>query len=182
MRCSVFSTVDHRGVVSSIVATLSLGFARPTRSRVVPAGDPRVTLAGLERLELSLLANGGDRLRFAVADGQLDGAWRRFVFRPMTAGQAVLPSEHVDQLWHLCLVYTRDNWVVVCKPVLGAPHHCPRRLEAQSRSRGIRCVESSNSGGAPSGFPRTALERPWAAREMPFWRRFGVTLISQTVP
>lgn len=66
MRSSVFSTVDHGGVVFSIVATLSLGFARPTRSRVVPAGDPRGTLAGLERLELSLLANGGDRLRFAV--------------------------------------------------------------------------------------------------------------------
>lgn len=67
MRASVFSTVDHGGVVLSVVATLSLGFALPTRSRVVPAGDPRVTLAGLERLELSLLANGGDRLRFAVA-------------------------------------------------------------------------------------------------------------------
>jgi len=54
--------------------------------------------------------------------------YRRFVFLAMTAGQAVTPSEDVDQVWHLHLAYTHDYWETFCGEVLGRPlHHGPTR-------------------------------------------------------
>jgi uncharacterized protein (TIGR04222 family) len=54
--------------------------------------------------------------------------YRRFVFLALTAGQAVTPSEDVDQVWHLHLAYTRDYWEIFCRDVLGAAlHHGPTR-------------------------------------------------------
>jgi uncharacterized protein (TIGR04222 family) len=54
--------------------------------------------------------------------------YRRFVFLAMTAGHSVTPSEDVDQVWHLHLVYTRDYWDTFCGEVLQAPlHHGPTR-------------------------------------------------------
>src|SRR5262249_50370448 len=38
------------------------------------------------------------------------------------------PSEMVDQVWHLHLVYTRSYWTAFCDGVLGRPlHHEPTR-------------------------------------------------------
>ena len=54
--------------------------------------------------------------------------YRRFVFLAMTAGRRVCPSEHVDQVWHLHLTYTRSYWQRFCGEVLGRPlHHDPTR-------------------------------------------------------
>ncbi len=54
--------------------------------------------------------------------------YRRFVFLAMTAGHEVVPSEVVDQVWHLHLLYTEDYWGEFCPKVLGRPlHHGPGR-------------------------------------------------------
>ncbi|MBK8979333.1 MAG: TIGR04222 domain-containing membrane protein [Planctomycetes bacterium] len=71
--------------------------------------------------------------------------YRRFVFLAGVADTPVTPSDQVDQVWHLHLLYTRDYWQVFCPQVLGFElHHGPTRggagqretfLEQYSRTR-----------------------------------------------
>ncbi len=52
--------------------------------------------------------------------------YKRFLLLAMHAGHPVTPSEAVDQVWHLHLVYTRSYWQDLCTNVLGHPlHHEP---------------------------------------------------------
>jgi hypothetical protein len=52
--------------------------------------------------------------------------YRRFVFLAMVAGHPVTPSDQVDQVWHLHLLYTKSYWDRLCGDVLGRPlHHEP---------------------------------------------------------
>lgn len=52
--------------------------------------------------------------------------YKRFLFLAMTAGHPVTPSEAVDQVWHLHLLYTRSYWKELCGEVLGRElHHEP---------------------------------------------------------
>ncbi len=52
--------------------------------------------------------------------------YRRFVTLAMTAGHPVCPSDDVDEVWHLHLLYTRDYWNEFCGKLLGRPlHHDP---------------------------------------------------------
>ena len=51
--------------------------------------------------------------------------YKNFVFLAVTAGHPVTPSDEVDQVWHLHLLYTRAYWEDFCK-ILGGPlHHGP---------------------------------------------------------
>lgn len=54
--------------------------------------------------------------------------YRRFAFLAVAAGHPVSPSDAVDQVWHLHLLYTRDYWDEFCPKTLGmALHHGPAR-------------------------------------------------------
>lgn len=74
-------------------------------------------------------------LRLAAENGWQPGftqraieEYRRFAFLATAAGHPVSPSDAVDQVWHLHLLYTRDYWGEFCPKVLGAPlHHGPAR-------------------------------------------------------
>ncbi len=56
------------------------------------------------------------------------GEYKRFVVLCVCAGHPCTPSEHVDQAWHLHMVYTRSYWEAMCEEILGAPlHHGPTR-------------------------------------------------------
>ena len=51
--------------------------------------------------------------------------YKKFVFLAMTAGHPVTPSDEVDQVWHLHLLYTRSYWEDFNR-ILGRPlHHGP---------------------------------------------------------
>mgnify|MGYP000681002662 CR=1 FL=1 len=51
--------------------------------------------------------------------------YKKFVFLAVTAGHPVTPSDEVDEVWHLHLLYTRSYWDEFCK-ILGRPlHHSP---------------------------------------------------------
>lgn len=53
--------------------------------------------------------------------------YKKFVFLAVSAGHPVSPSDEVDQVWHLHLLYTRSYWGDFCK-ILGGPlHHGPTR-------------------------------------------------------
>ncbi len=54
--------------------------------------------------------------------------YKRFLFLAMVAGHVVTPSEDVDEVWHLHMLYSREYWNGLCKEVLGRPlHHAPSR-------------------------------------------------------
>jgi len=54
--------------------------------------------------------------------------YKRFICLAMMAGHPVSPSEAVDQVWHLHLVYTKSYWQKLCRDVLGRDlHHEPTR-------------------------------------------------------
>jgi hypothetical protein len=53
-------------------------------------------------------------------------AYRRFCFLACVSSSPVTPSEAVDEVWHLHLIYTRDYWDVWCGEVLKRKlHHDP---------------------------------------------------------
>ena len=45
--------------------------------------------------------------------------YRRFMFLAVTAGHPVTPSDQVDQVWHLHLLYTCSYWDRFCRETLG---------------------------------------------------------------
>src|SRR5215470_14198652 len=54
--------------------------------------------------------------------------YRKFIYLLCVTDSPLTPSETVDQVWHLHLVYTRSYWTVFCGGVLGRPlHHEPTR-------------------------------------------------------
>jgi uncharacterized protein (TIGR04222 family) len=54
--------------------------------------------------------------------------YKKFVFLAMVAGHVVSPSDQVDQVWHLHMLYTRSYWDDFCKSVLGKVlHHEPTK-------------------------------------------------------
>jgi len=54
--------------------------------------------------------------------------YKRFVFLAMEAGHMVSPSEAVDQVWHLHLVFTESYWQRMCGEVCGRRlHHHPTK-------------------------------------------------------
>lgn len=54
--------------------------------------------------------------------------YKRFIFLAMVAGHPVSPSEAIDHVWHLHLLYTRSYWQRMCRDLLGRDlHHEPTR-------------------------------------------------------
>ncbi|MBP2158363.1 MULTISPECIES: hypothetical protein [Asticcacaulis] len=61
-----------------------------------------------------------DFARRAVAE------YKRFIYLACVSGHTVTPSEEIDSVWHLHLIYTRDYWDRFCKDTLKRPvHHGP---------------------------------------------------------
>lgn len=62
--------------------------------------------------------------------------YRRFAFLAMVAGHPVTPSDQVDQVWHLHLLYTESYWDRFCRGTLGKPlHHHPTKGGSGERGK-----------------------------------------------
>lgn len=62
--------------------------------------------------------------------------YRRFLVLAMHAGHPVTPSDAVDQVWHLHLVYSDSYWNKLCAEVLGKPlHHYPTQGGEQEHEK-----------------------------------------------
>ncbi len=44
--------------------------------------------------------------------------YKRFMFLAVEAGHMVSPSETIDKVWHLHLIYTRSYWIELCEKIL----------------------------------------------------------------
>jgi hypothetical protein len=52
--------------------------------------------------------------------------YRKFCFLAVHAGHPVTPSDEVDQVWHLHLLYSRHYWEALCRDTIEMPlHHGP---------------------------------------------------------
>lgn len=75
------------------------------------------------------------------------GAWfeyLRFLYLTRRAGREVTPSNEVDAVWHLHLVYTRSYWNELCPNVLDGPlHHGPTLGGASEGARYLEQYEST---------------------------------------
>ena len=54
--------------------------------------------------------------------------YKRFMFLVCISNQPQTPSDQVDQVWHLHLLYTQSYWIDFCKHILGKDiHHGPTK-------------------------------------------------------
>src|SRR3712207_2625356 len=60
--------------------------------------------------------------------------YKKFIFLAVVAEHPVTPSDQVDQVWHLHLLYTRSYWEEFCPKVLQMPlHHGPTQGGSRER-------------------------------------------------
>jgi uncharacterized protein (TIGR04222 family) len=91
--------------------------------------DPSHEIGFLAHL---MRANGWSR-PFAV--GAIE-EYRKFVFLALVSDHQVTPSDQVDQVWHLHLLFSDAYWNDFCPRVLGRPlHHHPARGGQEERGR-----------------------------------------------
>jgi hypothetical protein len=101
----------------------------------------------MNRLQAYELDDIGARLSFSKRLAR-DNAWsetyaqrvieeyKRFAFLAAAAGHPVTPSDQVDQVWHMHLIYSRAYWEDFCPNVLQTPlHHGPTKGGQQERSK-----------------------------------------------
>lgn len=82
-------------------------------------GKPSLTFAA------RLARENGSGIGFA---SRVVHEYKKFVYLAMVAGHRVTPSEHVDQAWHLHMVYTDSYWDRLCGEVLPRPlSHTPTK-------------------------------------------------------
>lgn len=70
----------------------------------------------------------------AFAD-RVVGEYRKFLLLAATADDVLVPSDAVDQAWHLHLLDTRAYWDALCRLVGKPIHHTPSRGGPAERAR-----------------------------------------------
>ncbi|MFL5728762.1 MAG: glycine-rich domain-containing protein [Cytophagaceae bacterium] len=62
--------------------------------------------------------------------------YKKFIFMICIADHPLTPSDQVDQVWHLHLLYTQSYWIELCQNTLGKTiHHGPTRGGEQEQSK-----------------------------------------------
>lgn len=62
--------------------------------------------------------------------------YKRYIFLLCVTQQPLTPSDEVDQVWHLHLLYTRSYWIDFCQHTLSQPiHHGPTRGGSQEHAK-----------------------------------------------
>ncbi|MEO1299858.1 MAG: TIGR04222 domain-containing membrane protein, partial [Cyanobacteria bacterium J06636_16] len=62
--------------------------------------------------------------------------YKKFAVLAVIAGHPVTPSDQVDQVWHLHLLYTQSYWGEFCPKILQTPlHHNPTKGGQQEHNK-----------------------------------------------
>lgn len=88
--------------------------------------------------------------------------YKKFVFLAAVADHQLVPSDPVDQVWHLHLLYSEPYWEDFCPNVLGRKlQHCPARGGRQERELFLRLYRATiDSYRQIFGEPRLDLWPP----------------------
>ncbi|APO72359.1 hypothetical protein IE4872_PD01842 (plasmid) [Rhizobium gallicum] len=66
--------------------------------------------------------------------------YKRFIYLLCVSAETLTPSQDVDEVWHLHLIYTRDYWIDFCRDVLGREiHHDPTEGGAVESAKYRNC-------------------------------------------
>jgi hypothetical protein len=119
--------------------------------------------------------------------------YKRFMLLLCVAAHPLTPSDQVDQVWHLHLLYTRSYWEDFCPRVLGRPvHHGPTRGGTRQQAQFTDWYEQTKQlyaqtfGHPPPAdiwpgsaerfadinFQRVNRGRYWLLPKFHFWRFF----------
>jgi hypothetical protein len=83
--------------------------------------DPDSALTFTDRLS----RENGWSMEFAV---RAVGEYKKFMYLLCIADHPLTPSDQVDQVWHLHLIYTRSYWIDWCQQTLNRDiHHGPTK-------------------------------------------------------
>jgi hypothetical protein len=94
--------------------------------------------------------------------------YKKFIFLICIADQGLTPSDQVDQVWHLHLIYTRSYWDDFCRNTLGKEiHHGPTKGGDSERNRFNNLYEASNAWYRKT-FDKEPPEDIWPATELRF--------------
>ncbi|MCX6608102.1 MAG: hypothetical protein NTV52_31560 [Acidobacteria bacterium] len=113
--------------------------------------------------------------------------YKRFVYLAAVSPTPVTPSEVVDKVWHLHLLYTRSYWQGLCAEVLGRPlHHDPSAGGRNETAKFLSGYEATKAlyrqefGEEPAAdlWPVTA---DWILPRSPWWARFRSFAVFPTV-
>jgi hypothetical protein len=62
--------------------------------------------------------------------------YKKFMFLQCMADHPLTPSDQVDQVWHLHLLYTQSYWLEFCEKILSRQvHHGPTKGGTQERTK-----------------------------------------------
>ncbi len=62
--------------------------------------------------------------------------YKKFIFLICLGENSLTPSDQVDQVWHLHLLYTRSYWIEMCRNTLGREiHHGPTKGGDQEKDK-----------------------------------------------
>lgn len=109
--------------------------------------------------------NGWAHARTVVAIEE----YKKFIYLICVSDRQIAPSEAVDQVWHLHLLYTRSYWTSFCGRAIGQPiHHDPatsRQTRAFTDQYALTCALYEREFGyvPPAGVWPIASERSDAA-------------------
>src|SRR5688572_30623486 len=83
--------------------------------------DPHVSFSFSDRLA----RENGWSISFSLSAIQ---EYKKFIFLICISDHPLTPSDQVDQVWHLHLLYTHSYWIDMCKRLLNRDiHHGPTR-------------------------------------------------------
>jgi len=89
--------------------------------RMFELDDPDISLTFSDRLA----RENGWELEYSL---RAIDEYKRFMFLLCIAGHPLTPSDQVDQVWHLHLLYTESYWTDFCKNTLNKQiHHGPTK-------------------------------------------------------
>lgn len=70
--------------------------------------------------------------------------YKKFMFLVAVSGHPVSPSDPVDQVWHLHLIYTKSYWDEFCYGILGtAVHHNPTKGGKSERQKHVKMYDQT---------------------------------------
>ncbi len=98
--------------------------------------------------------------------------YKKFIFLICVTGNSCTPSEDVDQVWHMHLVYTKSYWNDFCKNTLGREiHHTPSK-GGQRETSHFKFQYEETKILYENYFGETAPEDVWQTTEKRFQFHF----------
>lgn len=96
--------------------------------------------------------------------------YKKLAFLAVAAGHPVAPSEQIDQVWHLHLIYTQSYWGEFCPKVLQMQlHHNPSRGGSKEYSK-FNDWYSTTLASYKSFFGKTPPADIWPPAQIRFGR------------